>query len=53
MLTEIYCEAFGSQKKIPFSQGLNIIQGYCIVLMIFIIYKADYTALSENDGYKD
>lgn len=28
MLTEIYCEAFGSQKKIPFSQGLNIIQGY-------------------------
>lgn len=28
MLTEIYCEAFGSQKKIPFFQGLNIIQGY-------------------------
>lgn len=28
MLTEIYCEAFGSQKIIPFSQGLNIIQGY-------------------------
>lgn len=28
MLTEIYCEAFGSQKKIPFFQGLNVIQGY-------------------------
>lgn len=27
MLIEIYCEAFGDQKKIPFFQGLNVIQG--------------------------
>lgn len=27
MLTEIYCEAFGEEKKIPFFLGLNIIQG--------------------------
>lgn len=28
MLTEIYCEAFGDQKKVLFSPGLNVIQGY-------------------------
>lgn len=28
MLTEIYCEAFGEQKKVLFSPGLNVIQGY-------------------------
>lgn len=28
MLIEIYCEAFGTKKKIPFFRGLNIIQGY-------------------------
>lgn len=27
MLTEIYCSAFGAQKTIPFSAGLNVIQG--------------------------
>ena len=27
MLTEIYCEAFGTEKHIPFTLGLNIIQG--------------------------
>ena len=27
MLTEIYCESFGDQKRIPFSAGLNVIQG--------------------------
>ena len=27
MLTEIYCEAFGEVKRIPFSSGLNVIQG--------------------------
>lgn len=27
MLTEIYCEAFGEEKRISFYQGLNIIQG--------------------------
>ena len=27
MLTEIYCEAFGEIKRIPFSSGLNVIQG--------------------------
>ena len=28
MLTEIYCEAFGDQKKVLFFPGLNVIQGY-------------------------
>lgn len=28
MLTEIYCSAFGQDKTIPFSMGLNVIQGY-------------------------
>ena len=28
MLTEIYCSAFGKEKVIPFTNGLNIIQGY-------------------------
>ncbi len=28
MLTEIYCEAFGKTKSIPFAPGLNVIQGY-------------------------
>ena len=27
MLTEIYCEAFGKTKRIPFFAGLNVIQG--------------------------
>ena len=27
MLTEIFCEAFGSEKRILFSSGLNVIQG--------------------------
>lgn len=27
MLTEIYCEAFGEQKRVPFFSGLNVIQG--------------------------
>lgn len=27
MLTEIYCEAFGSKKRVLFSSGLNVIQG--------------------------
>lgn len=28
MLTEIYCEAFGEEKTVPFFTGLNVIQGY-------------------------
>ena len=28
MLTEIYCNAFGEQKKVLFFPGLNVIQGY-------------------------
>ncbi|MBR2934224.1 MAG: DUF2326 domain-containing protein [Oscillospiraceae bacterium] len=28
MLTEIYCAAFGETKRIPFSNGLNVIQGH-------------------------
>ena len=27
MLTEIYCEAFGEQQRVPFFSGLNVIQG--------------------------
>lgn len=28
MLTEIYCKAFGDEKKVLFFSGLNVIQGY-------------------------
>ena len=27
MLTEVFCEAFGPEKRILFSSGLNVIQG--------------------------
>ena len=67
MLTEIYCDAFGSQKRVPFFFGLNIIQGIgnsedqegsnsigktSMLKIIDYAFGGDYYARSNSDVIK-
>lgn len=67
MLTEIYCDAFGSQKNVPFSFGLNVIQGIgnsedqegsnsigksSMLKIIDYAFGGDYYAQSNSDVIK-
>lgn len=60
MLTEIYCSSFGEDKKIPFTPGLNIIQGRSgnsigksnILKIVDYAFGGDYYAESNKDVIK-
>lgn len=60
MLTEIYCEAFGEDKKVPFTSGLNIIQGRngnsigksSVLKIIDYAFGGKYYAESNDDIIK-
>ena len=60
MLTEIYCSSFGEDKKIPFTSGLNVIQGRSgnsigksnILKIVDYAFGGGYYAKSNKDVIK-
>ncbi|MBR3237864.1 MAG: DUF2326 domain-containing protein [Oscillospiraceae bacterium] len=60
MLTEIYCSSFGEDKKIPFTPGLNVIQGRSgnsigksnILKIVDYAFGGGYYAKSNKDVIK-